>query len=211
MGLVLPALALAASVVFGGPSANARSVKCGPPEARTIVRTDVVRVYLRSESAVVCTRGRPPWVLGNHSCYGSSSGCAAVGAIAAAGRYVAYDRFVDGGGQHYQLSTVAVRDAVTRRLVTTSRRGEIGTLQARVWGLVVGRRGHAAWLWETQRDRDRSITREVRRSRGCGPQVLDSGLEIERGTLRLRDSELSWLKAGLPQKQVLCPRQPQPT
>jgi hypothetical protein len=175
------------------------------------VRTDVLRVYLRGASAVVCTRGRPPWVLGDHTCFGSSSGCAGVGAIAAAGRYVAYDRFVDGGGQHYRLSTVAVRDAVTRRLVMTSRRGEIGTLQAQVWGLLADRRGHAAWLWEVERDRDRSVTREVRRSRGCGPQVLDAGPDIERGTLRLRDGRLSWRKAGHAQTVALCPLQSKPS
>lgn len=126
--------------------------------------------------------------------------------IAVAGRYVAYDRYFDDGGLGDQLFTVAVRDGFTMRLVLASHRGKIGSARARVRHIVVDRRGHAAWLWEAQHDGDSSLTREITRSGGCGPRVLDSGPQIDPSTLRLSGGNLSWLSSGLLRTQALCPR-----
>jgi len=98
----------------------------------------------------------------------------------------------------------ARRGETYRRTHYRFRQGEIARTQAYLERLVLDRHGNTAWITTLSDYTDAAPIVEVRRSSGCGPAILDRGMQISRTRLRLSGRRLTWRHAGEPRTTLLC-------
>lgn len=177
---------------LGAASAGTSSPACGPAGARTIASDSVARVYARRGEVFGCARtGRRSYRLGT-AAHSLSEGRA--GPIALAGVQVAY------GLTSYGVDTVSA-EVVVRRLTNghVERRHAAITQPVgaeffeTVDDVVVKTDGSVAWIAHaTWIGSGGKGVVEVNKSDRTSGSLLDRSASIDRRSLRLHGSRLSW-------------------
>ena len=189
--LAAPACALAAAAVIGSPRALAAGPGCGPQAARTIAQSPLARVYESAGNVYGCTDQGGGRVL-----LGSAGACergAHIAPVAIAGVVVAY------GSETCGIDTGSTL-VVTRRLaggrILAQNPATDGAVAPESYqsvdSLVVIADGATAWIATANSLARRAPVVQVHSWSSAGFQLLDSGLGVRTGSLRLRGSTLSW-------------------
>ncbi len=197
-------VALLVAVAPASAAVPKRHRICGPKAAKTVARTERLRVYaVRARYGVieyVCSRySKRRWELtGTHyddedDCF-SSQGCTARTQLLVAGRWVLEVIRHDG---NHSYAWIHLRAAGARRYAAT-------TTVDRVDHAVLRRDGGVAWI-ESYFRPERSPGRVVARFGGCGERLLDEGDDIDPASLRLGGDGVTWGDAGGLQTASLCP------
>lgn len=133
-----------------------------------------------------------------------------VGPVALAGRFVAYSNAFRGrSGADIGILVRDVRTGRTVRSYGVREFVEPGDRDfvERTSDLVLRADGTAAWIFEVEERDDQGTTvrvrYEVHRFMGREQVLLDSGTDVEPGSLALAGSRLYWMKGGQPRSVVL--------
>jgi hypothetical protein len=166
---------------------------CGPAGARTTAQDRSARVYSTGGFVYGCSdrSGRITRLGPAGSCVGTGS---YVGLVALAEKTVAYD--VHHCGVDFGFTQVLVR-----RLSDGAQLGSFAATEKSlgpestnaVSSLVVKPDGAAAWIGAGQSIISPRRDAEVRTGHGTRRKLLDSGLQIKTGSLRLHGSRLTWM------------------
>lgn len=121
--------------------------------------------------------------------------------IRLAGRFVAYVAYSDCAADFCDPNNVIVQDLSNARRSFADGRLSV----ANVTSLVVRSNGAAAWIQTSFDDNGTSLPgySVVRAAYGQAPVVLDTGTDIDPGSLALGGSTLYWTKAGAPVSAAL--------
>jgi hypothetical protein len=187
-----------------GSSAGAVAARCGPASAKTLLSDGQARVYTSGGSIYGCAnRGRgTSYLLGQGP--QTRPGQDRVGKLALAGVEVGYGRSRMG------VDTVSA-EVVVRRLDNGRTVHEVSATTAPVGpeffqsvdALVVKPDGAVAWIATGGSIIRHNSKTEVDRIDRRGPFGLDSGTAIDKQSLRLRRSELSWRSGGATRSATL--------
>jgi hypothetical protein len=170
-------------------------VPCGPASAHTLAIDSVARVYDSGGTVYGCVRGASA-----SRRLGSAQFCirsARVAPVALAGETVAYG--LETCGVDTGFGNVVVRrlsdGRQLRSLAATTNPLPPESYQ-RVDSLVVKTDGAVAWIGVASSIVRRGEGVEVHRADKRGAAELDSGTAVDKGSLRLRGSTLTWSHAG---------------
>jgi hypothetical protein len=170
---------------------SSAAAHCGPFDAKTLAASGSVRVYVLGKTVYGCSmRGSGAVRLGTRS---SCVGGARVDPVVAAGEFAAYGLSRCGVDTGYtQVIVRRLTDGkVVRSAAATSPPG-VESYQS-VGSLVLRRDGAVAWIGNGQSIIGHGHVIEVHKARRRGPvALLDSGLAVRPGSLRLRGSQLTW-------------------
>lgn len=200
--ILLPAVALAASVACSGALAGAiHHPDCLPPHAKTITKNPQVRVYSLVASPTrggtfACLLGR-----GTTLMLAKSSGycCQSISHLILAAAIVAYtegSRGVDSGCEDIVVVDVA-RKHTLLRVPNVACYVDAGIISfSRLTDFVLSPHGSVAWIVRLGGARQ-TATVQVRSAHADGTgAVLDAGPSIVTGSLRLSHGIASWDDAG---------------
>jgi hypothetical protein len=198
MAKLLPAVLVVVALASASPAGAAeRHPICGPTAAKTVKKTDRLRVYaVRGRYGVseyVCSRhSKRVWELTEP--YSEDDECGSQGCgyqrmrLLVAGRWVLQVIAFDGPDLRY---FVELRAAGARRPSWFA-----GMDFAHDAVLHPG--GGAAWI------ATRNGRTTVERAAGCGPSELDEGAGIARTSLALDGDRVTWTGNGEPRAAELC-------
>jgi hypothetical protein len=189
---------MALSVAAGAASEG--RVVCGPAMAKTLKKTERLRVFRRGGRAFVCSRySSRVWELEQRpdadDCRYSSQGCRARLHLRVAGRWVVqtYQHF--GGGQG-DIGWVTLRAAGARRGAFLS-----ATYQP-FYAVALDRYGAIAWVQNHDAD---PYSLVLRKGGGCDSTDLDVGNGIDPRSVRIVDGDVHWTHDGQPKTAPACP------
>ena len=195
MRLLRPLAAVGLLAACGGSvsalGSNQRS-PCNPPGSHTLASDASARVFSAHRSVFGCSRptGRLTRLGHSGSCLGGGS---FVERVALAGEIVAY-------GDHRCGVDTGFSQVVVLRLTDGRRVGSFAAVEkplgpesiTSVSSLVARPDGAAAWIGVASSIVGRGRDVEVRAGHGEHRQLLDSGAQIDPGSLRLHGSRLTW-------------------
>jgi hypothetical protein len=203
--LLVLVIAAGAGPFVDSSSARSRPI-CGPKSAKTVKKTDRLRVFRSGEDQVVCSRySRRTWKLNpppfQPECDNSSQGCYGRTGLVVAGRWVAQVMQHVGGG-------AGSNGYVILRAAGTSRAAASYSVESAsyIMDTQLDRRGSVAWIEGRASAEPFDWTYRVRRAGGCDPTTLDEGKEIVRNSLRIRASAIEWQNATDARSAPACPR-----
>jgi hypothetical protein len=184
----------------GAAEAAKRPTGCHPRAAKTVIQNRNVRVFWVHDRLYACRSGvRRALLLArvHEGCPGESSqGCDDVGNVRLAGRFVAVHRYEwHPGGSSASVDLV---DTAKRKRVRRWSTPSADELFGEVTDMELSSRGVAAFIARTAHSAPGADwTYEVRTLGAQDDAVLDSGPDVEQGSLALaRDGTLYWTRAG---------------
>jgi hypothetical protein len=189
--LALIGLAVAFGASTSALGSNGRSL-CQPPGSRTLARDAQARVFATQKSVFGCSG--PAHRITRLGSAASCVNAAHVSRVALAGPIVAY------GLQRCGVDT-GFTQVLVRRLTDGTRLGSFAATEkplgaesfSAVSSLVVKPDGAAAWIGTGSSIIGPGQDVEVRAGHGTERELLDTGSQINPGSLRLHGSHLSWL------------------
>lgn len=206
MSLLLVSLALSVAFVFpvGAAAQDRRGPACRTKSAKTLLATGQARVFQKRGRIYACLkRGRRVFRIGTRQSVGGNN----TRNLRLAGRFVAYSPSLNG-------VKLTVRNLRSGRVVHNEAAGD---LKRPALGFLTDvklkRTGSLAWIvrltpidgplapYPTLADRQPNY--QVFKADRAGRALLDSGLDIAPGTLRLSGATVSWTKGGATRSAAL--------
>ena len=198
MAKLLPTLTLVLALAAAAPAhAAKRHPICGPATAKTVKKTDRLRVYAVRErfgvTEYVCSRySKRVWALTDP--WSEDDECGSQGCGYQRMRLLVAGRWV------LQVVAISTRDLtyfVELRAAGARRHSWMAWMDF-THDAVLHRDGGAAWIGTRG---DRTV---VERAGGCGTDDLDEGAGIAPTSLALDGDRVTWTKDGAPRTAELC-------
>ena len=193
--------------------AEAASVPCGPPGARTLKETGESRAFAQGERIYACVKGSRARRLGTrYDPEDCVTVCDGVARIALAGRFVAWNvtsSYTHGEDPGFVLETLDLRSGRVRMRAAFGDALEEDAVLSRI---VITRSGATAWTYRHTRG---PLGQEpsgvaIERDPRCGRPVVDDGRDVKPGSLRLRGNRLVWRTGGATRTTRFCNRRSTP-
>ncbi len=199
VSLVVASLALSAALAFpiGAAARDRRGPACTTKTAKTLLATRQARVFNKRGRIYACLkRGRKSFQIGTRASFAGNN----MRNLRLAGRYVAYSNSLN-------RVKLTVRELRKGRIIhdETAAQPTRPTLSF-LTDVKLKRTGSLAWIVKlTPLDAplnpyptpaDTQPDYQVLKADRAGRALLDSGIDIEPGSLRLSGTTVSWTKAG---------------
>ena len=194
-------LALLLGLALAAPAGRAAPAPCTKPAGATLLAADAgSKVWLVTIDGgpgapdrrryVACERGRAPFVFER-----GDTGASTLTDITAAeirGRFLAYGR-IRKAGLGTSRATIVVRDLRTHRAVFARRAVSKGLELEEFQSVVVRANGHVAWIASNLVGEESLVVYEVRKHDASGTALLDTGTDVDPGSLSLTtDGRVRW-------------------